>query len=73
MGHSCRRQRASFLMALRTRPRGDQLSFLTSCHRCAGELSISNGRPERHDCEPQRQLPYLDELEHIKWPPPMAG
>lgn len=35
-----------------TRPRGDQLSFLTTCYRCRGELSISNGRVDRHDCEP---------------------
>ena len=40
-------------MNFRTRPRGEQLSFLTSCFRCNGELSVSNGRPERHDCEPQ--------------------
>jgi len=41
-------------MNFRTRPRGDQLSFETDCWKCAGELTITNGRPERHDCrEPQ--------------------
>jgi len=40
-------------MAFRTKPRGEQLSFLTECHRCRAELSITNGRPERHDCEPR--------------------
>jgi len=35
----------------RTRPRGDQLSFLTTCHRCNGELSITNGRVDKHECE----------------------
>jgi len=40
-------------MAFRTKPRGEQLSFLTECWKCAGELSITNGRPERHDCEPR--------------------
>jgi len=40
-------------MAFRTRPRGDQLSFLTTCVRCNGELSITQGRIDRHDCEPQ--------------------
>ena len=40
-------------MALfRTKPRDEQLSFLTTCYRCRGELSISNGRVDRHDCEP---------------------
>jgi hypothetical protein len=37
-----------------TKPRGEQLSFTTECHRCQGELTISNGRVDRHDCrEPQ--------------------
>ena len=41
-------------MNFRTKPRGDQLSFETDCWKCAGELTITNGRPERHDCrEPQ--------------------
>jgi len=40
-------------MAFRTKPRGEQLSFITSCWKCAGELAITNGRPERHDCEPR--------------------
>lgn len=40
-------------MALfRTKPRDEQLSFLTTCYRCRGELSISNGRVNLHDCEP---------------------
>ena len=37
-----------------TKPRGEQLSFLTDCIRCRGELTISNGRVNPHDCrEPQ--------------------
>lgn len=40
-------------MAFRTRPRGDQLSFLTECFKCRAEISISNGRVDRHDCEPK--------------------
>jgi len=39
-------------MNFRTKPRGEQLSFLTECHRCRAELTISNGRPDRHDCGP---------------------
>jgi len=41
------------VFTFRTKPRGGQLSFLTTCHRCNGELSITNGRPERHECEPR--------------------
>lgn len=37
-------------MAFRTRPRGAQLSFLTECIRCRGELSVTQGRIDRHDC-----------------------
>jgi len=40
-------------MPFRTKPRGEQLSFLTECDRCRGELSITNGRVDRHDCEPR--------------------
>ena len=43
-------------MNFRTRPRGDQLSFLTSCYRCAGELTITNGRPEKHDCREPKPI-----------------
>jgi len=39
-------------MAFKTKPRGEQLSFLTTCWKCAGELTITNGRPERHECGP---------------------
>ena len=42
------------VFTFRTKPRGDQLSFATECTRCRGELTISNGRVDRHDCrEPQ--------------------
>jgi len=44
----------------RTKPRGEQLSFLTECVRCRGELSISNGREDRHDCEPNRPISLAD-------------
>jgi len=41
-------------MAFRTKPRGEQLSFLTECWKCRGVLSITNGRVGHHDCrEPQ--------------------
>jgi len=39
-------------MNFRTRPRDEQASFLTECVKCRGELSITNGRIDRHDCGP---------------------
>jgi len=51
-------------MNFRTRPRGEQLSFLTTCWKCRGELSITQGRIDRHDCEPRRNAmgAYQDAL-----------
>lgn len=46
-------------MIPRTKPRGDQASFVTSCYRCNGELTITNGRPDRHDCTPPISLADL--------------
>jgi len=43
-------------MAFKTKPRGDQLSFETDCWKCAGELTITNGRPERHDCREPKPI-----------------
>jgi hypothetical protein len=43
-------------MAFKTKPRGEQLSFLTECHRCRADLTISNGRVDRHDCEPRNYM-----------------
>ena len=52
MGHRTCTDGPAVLMAFfRTKPRDEQLSFLTSCWRCRGELSISNGRVDRHDCQ----------------------
>ena len=36
----------------KTKPRDEQASFLTTCVRCNSELSITNGRVDRHDCGP---------------------
>jgi hypothetical protein len=41
-------------MAFRTKPRDEQLSFLTECWRCTGELTVTHGRPEKHDCREPR-------------------
>lgn len=44
-----------------TKPRGEQLSFTTSCHRCRGELTISNGRVSPHDCRDNKPV-TLDQI-----------
>ena len=49
-----------------TKPRDEQASFLTECHRCNGELTISNGRVDRHDCEPARPI-YAERAEVTEW------
>jgi hypothetical protein len=35
----------------KTKPRDEQASFITSCFKCRGELTITNGRVEHHTCE----------------------
>ena len=56
---------------LKTKARGIHATFSTDCVRCGGEITVSNGRPDRHQCEPPR--PTLADLEAIEWPPPMVG
>jgi hypothetical protein len=43
-------------MNFKTKPRGDQASFVTDCCKCRGELTISNGRIDLHDCREQRPV-----------------
>lgn len=48
-------------MAFKTKPREDQLSFLAECHKCRGELTITNGRVDRHDCRQPQTIYATDE------------
>lgn len=34
-----------------TKARGVWATFETSCYRCDGELTVSNGRPDPHTCD----------------------
>jgi hypothetical protein len=43
-------------MNFKTKPREDQLSFIAECHKCAGELTISNGRVSPHDCRDNKPV-----------------
>jgi len=47
-------------MAFRTKPRGEQLSFITSCFKCAGDMTISNGRPDPHTCREPKPITLAD-------------
>lgn len=40
------------MINMKTKPRGEQLSFVSECWKCGGELTVSNGRVDRHTCEP---------------------
>jgi hypothetical protein len=52
-------------MIPRTKPRGDQLSFTTECVRCRAEISINNGRVDRHDCRERLHMwPQTIHAEH---------
>ena len=48
-------------MNFRTKPRGEQLSFITSCWKCAGDMTISNGRPDPHTCREPNPI-TLDQI-----------
>jgi hypothetical protein len=39
-----------------TKPKGDHAKFQTTCHRCQGELTITNGRVDHHDCREPRPV-----------------
>ncbi|MDQ5861109.1 MAG: hypothetical protein M3536_02460 [Actinomycetota bacterium] len=37
---------------MKTKPRGIWATFQTECAACQGELTVTNGREEWHDCHP---------------------
>jgi hypothetical protein len=47
------------MATFKTKPRGDQASFVTDCH-CGGELTISNGRIDPHQCREKRPITLAD-------------
>lgn len=62
------------MATFKTKPQGVWATFRTDCHRCNGEVTVSHGRVDPHDCrEPRRELPYLGDLESIIFPGPLAG
>jgi hypothetical protein len=44
------------MATFKTKPRGDQASFVTSCFKCGGELTINHGRVDPHQCREQRPV-----------------
>lgn len=43
-------------MNFKTKPRGEWANFLTECWRCGHEITVSNARPDPHDCPTVRTL-----------------
>lgn len=58
---------------MRNLPKGVWANFTTVCHVCGGDISVRDARPERHTCRIDLDRPTLTDLDHIKWPPPLAG
>lgn len=44
-----------------TKPRDEQASFRTDCWKCRGELTVTNGRLDYHQCE-DRPPATLDDI-----------
>lgn len=43
---------------MKTKPKGIHANFRTDCH-CGAEITISNGRIDRHECEQPITLAQL--------------
>lgn len=41
---------------MRTKPRGIHASFRFDCPACQQEATVTNGRVDPHDCQPDRPL-----------------
>ncbi len=35
---------------MKTKPCGIWVTFRTACHKCGQDLTVTNGRPDPHDC-----------------------
>lgn len=35
-----------------TKPKGIHATFQSECWKCGQELTVTNGRPDPHDCRP---------------------
>lgn len=46
---------------MKTKPKGIHATFATDCPTCGSELTVTNGRIDRHECErPQRPITLAD-------------
>lgn len=43
---------------MKTKPRGIHANFESTCFKCQGDITISNGRPEHHVCREWSQTIY---------------
>lgn len=47
---------------MKTKPRGIHATFATTCHACRGDLTISGGRIDPHDCRPPERPVSLADI-----------
>lgn len=45
-----------------TKAKGEHATFTMDCHRCGNEQTVTNGRPDRHECDFRTK-----NLEAIQW------
>lgn len=45
---------------MKTKPRGIYATFATDCHLCGAEVTVSNGRPDRHQCDTPQPVTLAD-------------
>lgn len=48
-------------MNFRTKPRGMWANFTTECAKCAGELTVTNGRVDPHTCRERIDMPAFQD------------
>lgn len=48
------------MATFKTKPQGVWANFRTDCHRCKGEVTVSHGRVDPHDCQPDRPVTLAD-------------
>jgi hypothetical protein len=45
---------------MKTKPKGIHATFRTDCATCGSELTVTNGRVDRHECERPRPITLAD-------------
>lgn len=45
---------------MKTKPKGIHATFAVDCPACEGELTITNGRPDLHECRIEHPITLAD-------------